>query len=323
MVKIIAFALLYSFTALSGESCSLAMIINEVAKFHGPEWSKIATHCHNNEIKGHLKKIILLPEENLSEYDQENQKFIYRNSVKSYGHFGNQVQDLSLLANVYNDKNQTVERLFGGNANFFRITVLEAMANTGNIESLNFFQKIMENDNNVLFLQQHALNFAGWILEGSPFKADDYEQGSKMYGEYFFPNLQSHAETRLKNNPQLLEKLSEKKIHLKNLVQDMLLRSDRFAPISSTLKKLDIILNTDLREEMPDLKKTTVKDFSHKINGKNNFLEVTDTNKNVTRSLASAPHEENQDKTANTYLWIISFLIGCVTLLYFFFRKKT
>ena len=215
MIKIASFLLLYSFSVISSEICSLKLIKNEVAKFHGPEWSKIFTYCPKNDIKGHLKKIIISPDETLSEYDQENQKFIYRNSIKSYGHFGNQLQDLTLLASVYNDKNKNVERLFGGNANFFRITVLEAMANTGNIESLNFFQKIMENDNNVLFLQQHASDFAGWIFTGSPMSAEDFTQGSKIYGEYFFPNLQSQAEIRFKNNHHLLEKLSEKKYFLK------------------------------------------------------------------------------------------------------------
>jgi hypothetical protein len=325
MMKILFahFYLLLTLTLHANESlCTLKLIKNEVSKFHGPEWNHTLQYCSKQNIKNHLKQIVENPHETLSEYDMETQKFLYRNSVKSFGHFGKEVEDLKILAALYNNKNNQIDNYFGEQANIFRITILEAMANTGNLESLNFFQKIMENDNNVLFLQQSAADFAAWVIDGPPLNQEDFQEGSKIYGEYFFPNLQLPLDLRIKDTPHLLEKFHEKKITLKNLLQDMLLRNDRFAPIAISLKKLQHVLENE-KSENPILEHNNSQssssmeselpmsaDQSRRYAKKPNL-------ENNTRKPASLSQEDNNSSAIYRYLLLALIL----ALSYLLWRK--
>ena len=112
----------------------------------------------------------------------------------------------------------------------------------------------------------------------------------------------------------------------------MLLRSDRFAPIAATLKKLNIILNTDKTDqtnhnnqmkEFPLMEKSTVMNTSGETNNKSTASEITHAKKNITskidRSIAS---EQTEQKTDRSILWFIGFIVGSITLMYFFFRRR-
>ncbi len=324
MKIVISFLCFLSVTATAQQRCSFSLIKNEVAKFHGPEWSQLSNNCTNSEIRRYLKNIILSPDDALSDFADEQKKFLYRNSIKSYGHFSNQIKDLVILNQIYNDKNENVKKLFGKEFNIFRITILESMANTGNIESLNFFYKIMEDENNVLFLQQYASDFAGWVINGTPLSTDSFLQGTRQYGEYFFPNLSEPAHVRLRDDAYLLEKLSDKKNLLKNLVQDMLLRKDRFAPIEKSLITLNAILeNTNANDILPE-NNETLNDHdasdAESMNGGKTRHSSFDQPKTKIQRRPSSTNEKPENTSSNYRL--ISFLIGCLILFYFVIRSR-
>jgi hypothetical protein len=305
---------------LEASTCSLNLIKKEVTKFHGPEWSKISKDCSNNQIKSHLKEIILKPENSLVEYDQEQQKFIFRNAVKSYGHFGTQNSDLNFLSHIYNDKNNILTHLFGTDANFFRITILESMANTGNPEALNFYEKILENDNNVLFLQQSAIDFASWIFEGTPLlHQNNNSLGSKIYAEVFAPNLKDSAEKRFKNNQEILDKIWDKKIKFKHLLSDMLLRSDRFLKIKPSLEKLKTVLTTYEEYNQPLDQKAGIEADTVKVNDHQGNFKNSASKEKQMRAPSSA--NEIEETKSNHLIWVTILVLSCIGLIILIRRK--
>lgn len=315
--------LLYAFVR-STWCCELSIIKKQVAKFHGPQWSEVSDICKKNQIKSQLKKIIAEPQNYLSEYDNENQKFIYRNAVKSYGHFGTSNSDLIFLSTIYNDKNNNLKNMFGDDANLFRITILESMANTGNLDSINFFQKIMENDNNVLFLQQYAIDFAGWIINGSPLIQNDSMQGSKVYAEVFFPNLYDTAENRFKNNQNLLEKLLDKKNILKNILSDMLARPEKFQEIKSSILNLNQILNNTLSTLQVDT--TSINNIpsnidDHDMDNKNSYSKNNSSNTSNGGDDTQNRHPASETEKNSQTLPVIILLTLCLMGLFLLSRK--
>lgn len=314
LIKVLFLSLNFFSVSTYASNCQLATIKTEVSKFHGPEWSKISSQCSQIEIKTHLKKLINNPKESLAEYDTEQQKFIFRNAVKSYGHFGSQTSDLNFLSSIYNDHNHVVNGLFGTDANFFRITILESMANTGNIDALNFFEKILANDHNVLFLQQSALDFSTWILNGSPLLSDEMNtQGSKIYADVFAPNLINSAEKRFKDRPDILAKLAEKKLALKNLLSDMLLNSEYFKPIMPSLLKLQKTLMGNEKERSPSSEVTSIESAVSSFEITQDKIEITD-NKQLQTDASSLKHHDRHPATdtenkEEPLLYWISFLL--------------
>jgi hypothetical protein len=315
-----------------GQACDKSLIISEIAKWHGPEWSLLlkSSSCSNASIKNHLRLILANPQESLSAFDAGNQQFLYRNAVKSFGHFSSDNNDLSFISKIYNDQNHTLQNLFGENANLFRITVLESMANTGNLEALDFFQKIMENDNNVLFLQQRAADFALWVLDGSPYKEGDLLGGSRDFAEHYYPNLNGSAEERFKGDATKLEKLSEKKDALKLLLADMLQREDKFKEILPSLKTLlHSLENRNSRKPQSLVESSLYKHDDHEdhdhdsLNNQNSGdkSHFERGNKNgASRETAGNSEEENSSLSLIIKILLFALLISF--LLYYSIKSK-
>lgn len=311
-------------------TCSKDLIIAEVTKFHGPEWKSLLmkTACNESNIRSHLKSIIQSPDAELSAYDQGAKQFIYRNALKSFGHFGTSNEDLNFISKIYNDNSGRLQKLFGENANLFRSTILEAMANTGNIEALDFFQKILENDNNVLYLQQSAADFAFWILEGSPFDENQQLGGSRIYAEIYYPNLRTSAEERFKGNEQALDALREKKLNLALHLKDMINRKEYFKEIMPSLEKLLSSLENKKQRTPQSVQPSVVSNDDHNNpeNGNKHNLSSfqtdhhdTKNNSSTKRVPASENDFENQDSqiSFNFYLKLIIFIIFVVFVFYF------
>lgn len=312
--------ILISLNAL-GSDCTFNLIKNEVTKFHGPEWSKISATCSKSIIKSYLKEIITNPENALIEYDLEQQKFIFRNSIKSYGHFGTKNSDLNLLSTIYDDHNRQLHRMFGKDKNLFRITVLEAMANTGNLEALTLYQKIFENDQNELFLQQYALDFSAWIFEGSPLvQQENTLEGSKIYSEIFFPNLETNAETRYQNHPHLLDKIMEKKLIIKNILLDLANRPERFKAIYSSIRSLQKIVDIDEQNQSPNTLNPNNEHFQQ-IEKKSNPLENTTVRTSQFPKRDLANEKERQEKSLVSWVSIL-LAICCSTIFILRYKKR-
>lgn len=318
-----------------GMTCEKKEVISEISKFHGPEWSSFISNsnCTNSQIKSHLKAIITSPSTELSQYDQGLRQFLFRNAIKSYGHFGPTNEDLNYISKIYNDESGHLKKLFGENVNLFRPTILESLANTGNIEALDFYQKILENDKNVLYLQKAAADFAFWILEGSPFDENQQLGGSRQFAEMYFPNLKHNAETRLQGNDQALDALREKKASLALLLQDMINRKDHFKEIMPSLEKLLASIenkNTRSPQSINNNFNQGNNDSNQDSDGGgqsvlNSTKKLSSNINNTKRSPANDSETLNEESENNNsiYFYLKIFIFITIAFLVFYFSKKS
>lgn len=228
-------------------ACNQNIIIGEVAKIHGPDWKAIMPPCNKEKIKGYLQKIIQHPSQILKVYSQEHQSFIYKNALNSYGHFGTNNDDVNFVSGLYHDPHKDMQKYFGESSKFVKIVVLESLANTGSLEALSIYQKILEHEDSPLFMQKNAADFALWILDGVPKEYLNNKEGSNVYSVGFYPNILSNASTRFANQEDKLLELEDRKIQLKK-VTELLLQSEKHEQIFSSLKALKESLDKDQKE---------------------------------------------------------------------------
>ncbi len=303
-------------------ACNLSTVKTEISKHHGPEWGLIVPPCSKESIKTHLDEIIHDPTNVLKEFSKEHQSFLYRNAVKSYGHFATTDADLNNLSKLFNDQNGHFERYFGESSKFAKLVVLESIANTGSPEGLELFKQILENEDSDLFYKNSAADYALWILDGVPTNVYDHQHSSANQIQGFYPNILTKANERFANNDDDLMKLQEIKGSLNKTIDTLLLNPDKYGKIFTNLNKLKQSLDRD------DLSSSLDSDNSDKRNG--NYREPKSAankkiNKlnDVNRKIASSNSNEESTSQRSIFWWLIiaALSIG-LTIVFLVLNKK-
>jgi len=308
--------------------CNSKIVINELAKFHGPEWSEVSKICAKTDIKKYLRIIIEKPNASLSNYDPSQISFLYRNAVKSYGHFTTletgsiAVSDRNFLSDLYKDQFGTIQSLFGHQSDFFKINILEAFANTGSLDALDFYTSILEQED-VLFLQQYAAEYATWVLDGAPFQAPN----PSGFGEIFYPNINSTSSERFPSDSVAGSLLGERKEKMKAVLQDMLSQSEKYKSILEPLRLLAASLDGKNTRETQSIPMIESVDNSSPPHSNADQL-LPSPLKEGTREIAnfenssSSNTDENQENLS-LQKWIMIILLGFFTLVMYLWRKPS